>query len=508
MNLAETISRYPFLASPAALMQTYRGEAWKRPPHIEILNAALVESFFAGGGQRFLCNVPYQHGKSDIASRGFPSWALLWNPDLRISIVGHGEKFAQSEYGAEVKKIIETFGPELGIFLRRDAKAKGRWKIEGHQGGMGCFGPDTGGVGYPSDIFCIDDLIKNREQAMSPGEMDKIWRFYETTVFSRIRNETSVYITGTRWSRRDLFGRLIDMSKRTGEKWRHIKFAALCREKDVDPKTGKDNLGRKIGDALWPEMVSLHQLEMARQEFGSYFNAAYQQEPADEASAVFWPLGWERYEDGGDAFALPNGIGRCVVMHGDCTVIITVDWGASKKKTADPTAILVGALVPDGRLLILDAVNERVGLSESVGLLAKVCQRWRPHVVGVEATSFQAAMADQCRRYPEIPEVRRLQVGNQQGMKLVRAFPARIMGENRRILLPNFAARGIGKESWPEVCSSQWEAFTGIDDEHDDLVDCLSYMAKLAQEMRPTSRASLEDHGPCLLVPGKQDLFF
>lgn len=473
----------PHLASPAHLMLA-DNPTYTVPPHIKRINHELtVMSGNPEGGARNILNLPYQHGKSVIASHYYPAWKLLLYPQTRFVLVGHGDEFA-AEFGLKVRDTIRKYGADVGVRLRRDSKARGQWRVSGHEGGMVCRGWKGGVVGRPADEFMIDDLIKSPEQAMSPTVLDGHWNFYETVVFGRLRRRTNLTLIGTRWSRRDIFGRILSSAKKTGETWNVLKFKAIAE--------ADDPLGRKPGTPLWPEQVPLSHLLIA-QARNPWWKAAWQQEPEDEKGSWFDPHSWPAYEDTGDAYSLAlPGLTRTIFLHSECTRIVTCDWAWGQKKTSDFSAIGVFALTPQGQLLILEVVNRRFRVSDLAGGIADVCRRWRPHYVAIE--TGHPTVRDDLNAYAEVPEPRWLTTESKD--KRLRAFTAINMGANGKIFLP------ATKQPWQDEFCSQLIEFTGIDDEHDDEVDALAYGAKLAQELKPTPRSRLESW-PDLLVAGK-----
>jgi hypothetical protein len=94
----------------------------------------------------------------------------------------------------------------------------------------------------------------------------------------------------------------------------------------------------------------------------------------------------------GDVYHLLETGGKFYLAR-DCAIIVTVDPAASEKKTADPTGIGVFAATPDGHLLILDMIRERLSIEGIVPRLAKVCRQWNPQWVGMEADGFQVGVA-------------------------------------------------------------------------------------------------------------------
>jgi phage terminase large subunit-like protein len=210
----------------------------------------------------------------------------------------------------------------------------------------------------------------------------------------------------------------------------------------------------------------------------------------------FQPDDWPRFVDlKAEAWSVRrSAMQRHVWIRDQLIIITSADWASAGKRKSNSTAILTGGLCPDGTILLFDCLCEKLKLEDDVPALAKVCGTWHPHIVGCEADGFQAALANDCRRYKEIPEVRRLKTGGQG--KLKRALPAILMGENGRIYLPEEAP-------WLDTFSTQLAAFTGVEkDEEDDIVDALAYLAIMAQQLRgaPAARREAE---PCVLYEGR-----
>ncbi len=240
-------------------------------------------------------------------------------------------------------------------------------------------------------------------------------------------------------------------------------------------------------------------MEHYRAEQPRWFAAAVQQEPEEEENPFFSPDDWPRWTFLGNAWSLSSKPGmHDFVVKDDVMVLVTVDWATSEKKSADYTAIGVFGLTPDGRLLVLEIVNKRLAIENCVPELASVCARWRPNLVAVETGGFQTALALECRRHREIPEVRRLEPEWGANAKLRRAVPAKIMGENHRIYLP----RDTAEHKWYLAYTEQLRQFTGLDDEKDDMVDITGYASQLANELRPPDQQAPE---PVLLSPGYID---
>jgi phage terminase large subunit-like protein len=488
---AEGIRGADHLATPAHLAIEDTGGKWRQARHLSVLNRALMTAWAEPSG-RLVCNMPFQHGKSWLCSHYFPAWVLLLWPETRIILAAHSDRYAMT-FGMKVRDVLARFGAPFGVELRRDSQAKDEWVIKGHGGGLVCRGGHGAIVGRPADLLLIDDLVRDAEEALSPVVLEKHWDWYCTAAFSRLGPTAPVVIVGTRWSRSDLFGRIRDEARQTGEKWTVLSFKAIATEGDP--------LGRSPGEALWPERVPLKRLEMIRKQRGRWFSACWQQEPEDEYGQYFRPHGWPTYTTVNEqVWSVPEKGGvRRVVDRGEATVFSAVDWATSEGKKADYTAVGTFAVLPEGRMLVLDAVTERVPVEGCVPLLAACCRRWRPQYVVAESGGFQGALLLECQRNYDVPEVRPVKPGGK--TKLQRAVDAIILGENGKVLLP---AEG---PEWLDGYRSQLAAFNGLGEGHDDLVDVTAYAAVQAGRIRGLP-ANPDCGGPCVLTPGREGGFW
>lgn len=493
-NPVELIQSAPHLWSPLALAASdmrLMGKSFDVVPHLELFNREALEvAYNQGEGKRVAINCQQQVAKSTIWSKYYPAWRLLLWPQKQIVILAHEDDFAGKEFGLYIRDVIERWGGSLGVKVRKDTHAKGAWQIEGTGGGVTCRGRGASVAGLPVDDLIIDDLLRDATDALSDALLDANWDLVSSVVRGRLRAHTNLIMVGTRWTRRDHFGRMYEQARITGEKWKVIRLPALAEENDP--------LGRKPGAPLWPKQIAMRDLLISQQTGGRWWSAAWQQRPEDESGSLFKPRTWPVYGDlsghyGQTAWSVPSpgGMGG-IAFRRDITVFVTVDWASSERRTADYTGVGVWGLLEDGRLLALEVTANRWPLEECVKNLAGVCRRWKPDLVAVESGGFQTALAIECRRYPEIGEVRRLK--HEGKAKHQRALPAVVMAENGRILLPEAAP-------WLEAFVQQLQDFSAEGSDHDDMVDVLSYAAQQAAVLKPQGGQSA---GPQILTPGRE----
>lgn len=139
-----------------------------------------------------------------------------------------------------------------------------------------------------------------------------------------------------------------------------------------------------------------------------------------------------------------------------------VDLALSMKETADYTAIVtVGVEEATGRVWIVDAQRQRGGFQETLNLIKRKAERWRPAGIGIENVQYQAVVVEELLRTTGLP-VRGIHPDKD---KLTRAQGLITRYENHFV----WHALNLSSEYEREIL-----AF-GPDCEHDDLVDAAVY---------------------------------
>lgn len=440
-----------------------------------MMNNALVRAWRTPNS-RLAINVPFQHGKSWLGSVYFPAWVLLLWPETRIALGSYEESFA-TNFGGKVRDVIKKFGPPFGINVRTDTDAKGEWVIDKFGGGMVCKGRGGALVGRPADLLILDDLIKNAEEAQSPTILEGIWDWYSTVAYSRLGPTAPIIGIGTRWGPKDIFGRWEQEAKQGGDKFTTISFTAIAEQGDI--------LGRKPGEALWPERVPLARLQRIQKTRPRWFKACWQNKPQEDEGLHFQPRTWRRYVDVGDAWRVHTGISWCNYRKIDSTILHAVDWAQAGKKTSNKTAIATAALTVDGKfMLVLDVMYDTLRYEQNAPALDKICKEYRWYngdrliqVVASDDDMLSEAMAVECRRYYCIPPIKRL--GIRSKTKLIRAQAAIIRSQNGMFLLPETA------QSWFDETMDQLSVFSGEEGNDDDIADCFGILGRLADEYSP-----------------------
>ncbi|MBS0959792.1 phage terminase large subunit [Acetobacter thailandicus] len=297
--------------------------------------------------KRLMVFMPPRHGKSELTSKRFPAWYMGRNPKKQIITASYGATLAQG-FGRDVRNIVGS--PEFaslfpGVGVAADSSARDNWHT--NKGGVyTAMGVGGGLTGKGAHVALIDDPVKDRQDAESPVIREATWDWYRSVLRTRLMPGGAIVLVLTRWHPDDLAGRLLDeMANGTGENWEVLSLPAIC-------ETESDPLGRKAGDALWPDVFPLRELRQIEKSVGPReWSALYQQTPTP-----------------GDGVLIKTAMmGIVDEAPSGGTLVRRWDLAATRQMgTRDPdwTVGLKMSRAPDGRFYILDMVRFRGGPDE------------------------------------------------------------------------------------------------------------------------------------------------
>lgn len=290
-------------------------------PHHTLI-AEHLEAVARGEIDRLMINMPPRHGKSELASRRFPAWFLGKHPDKSVIAASYNSDLA-TDFGRQVRNILATpeFGQLFDARLAEDSRAANRWNTA-QGGGYVAAGVGTAITGRGADVLLIDDPLKDREEADSEIQRQKIWDWYTSTAYTRLAPGGRIIVIQTRWHEDDLSGRLIADEARGGDKWVKLELPAIDEG----------------GAALWPDFYPLPVLERYRSVLPARdWSALYQQRPTPDEGDYFKREWFHHYD------TLPNHLR----IYGASDYAVTAKGG-------DYTVHAVVGLDPDDNLYVLD----------------------------------------------------------------------------------------------------------------------------------------------------------
>jgi predicted phage terminase large subunit-like protein len=406
---------------------------WEPPQHLAPV-AALFERAMRGETVRACVSVPAQFGKTTLIQHGIVQM-LSRHPTWPVVYASYSADFAHDR-----SKEIRDLAREAGLSLRDDTSAAGRWRlVEG--GGLlatGIGGPLTG---YAAQVVVVDDPHKNREEAESRREREKISDWLRSTALTRISPTGSCLVVHTRWHPDDLIGRL------EADNWEVVNLPAIDEH----------------DESLWPSQRPREFLRQREREVGPYeWAALYMGQPRARGGAVF--------------SATPT---TYTMPPGELTRGIGLDLAYSAKTSADwSVAVVMGKAGSgaDARYYVLDVLRAQMRASDFAQQLAALRARW-PHT----ASRIYAGGADRgALDFLALPPPRgvglQVEVKTAVGDKYSRATPLAAAWNAGRVLVREGAA-------WlPDLCD-EVARFTGQSDAHDDQVDAMAAAFDLLAEM-------------------------
>ncbi len=252
-------------------------------------HARMAEAFervVAGKLKRLIINMPPRHTKSEFASYLLPAWFLGKYPHKKVIQSSNTGELAVS-FGRKVRNLVDQevykdIFPGMG--LQTDSKAAGRWNTNA---GGDYFAIGVGGTvtGKGADLLIIDDPHSEQEAALAesnPEIYDKTYEWYTSGPRQRLQPGGAIIIVMTRWSKRDLTGRVLrDSIERGGVPWELIEFPAELPS----------------GNPVWPEFWPIEELMALKKELpNSKWMAQYQQNPTSESAAIIKRSWWKEWE--------------------------------------------------------------------------------------------------------------------------------------------------------------------------------------------------------------------
>ncbi|HYF46424.1 MAG TPA: phage terminase large subunit [Acidimicrobiales bacterium] len=469
------------LSSPAEYA-SYCDPTFLRPEHVELISDTVVRlvegRLMKQDGtpyRKLMVAMPPRHGKSEMISKFTPAWFVTRYPELRCIVASYEGEFAAS-WGRKARELVEAH-PELGITVSQSSRAAAQWDVSGRKGGMstaGAGGPVTGKGG---SLLIVDDPVKNAEEAQSPTMRERTWDWYRSTFLSRgqpglpVSQSGAVILLQTRWHEDDLAGRLL---KEEGDEWFLLSLPALAGTNDP--------LGRRPGEALWPERYDVSALAALRDSMGPYWWAAlYQQTPQIEGGGLFRidALRYHTYnrtDRGAYVRLLVPDAPPKVVPEAKLARFMVVDLAASLKTTADYSVYAHFGVTPDKDLVLLDAFRARIEGAEHMAHLERLYNAWKPRFCAIERATYGLSLIQTAARTGRIP-IREVKPDFD---KVSRAYAAGALAEAGRLYLPKDAP-------WLAEWVAELVGFPNAT--HDDCVDVTAYAAHLLnQQLMPPRR--------------------
>jgi len=247
---------------------------FKNPKHIRVMSERLMR-LAAGEIDREMTFLAPRHGKSQLRSVYFPAWWILNNPDDRIVICSNSLDLAKS-FSRRVLEIVQEFGHFYDVYIKKTMHSAIEWGIEGREGSVFAVGVGGPLTGRGANLFLLDDPIKLPSEALSKTFRQNQWDWFASVADNRLEPDAKMCLTMTPWHADDIGGRILEVEP---ELWDVLRLPAIAEENDP--------LGRKPGEALWPERYSIEKLLAKKKREPWWFDAMFQCRPRPKDGGMF-----------------------------------------------------------------------------------------------------------------------------------------------------------------------------------------------------------------------------
>jgi predicted phage terminase large subunit-like protein len=393
-----------------------------------------------GKCKRLIVNMPPRHTKSEFASYLLPAWFLGKFPGKKIIQTSNTAELAVG-FGRKVRNLVgsEQYSKIFpDVTLKSDSKAAGRWGTN-HDGSYFAIGVGGTVTGKGADLLIIDDPHSEQEAAIAatnPEVYDKVYEWYSSGPRQRLQPGGAIVIIMTRWSKRDLVGKIIKSSiERDGEEWDVVEFPAILPS----------------GNSLWPEFWPVGELLALKNELPvSKWNAQYMQSPTSEEGAMVKREWWKIWEKD-----VPP---KCEF------VIQSWDTAFTKNERSDYSACTTWGVFylnenpSDPHIILLDAVKERLEFPELKAKALEMYKEWEPDSCIIEAKAAGSPLIYELRRMGIVVSEFTPTRGND---KIARMNSVTDLFSSGRVWAPS--------RRWADEVMEEMAAFPNS--EHDDLVD-------------------------------------
>lgn len=292
------------------------------------------------------------------------------------------------------------------------------------------------------DLIVCDDL-ENDEAVENKDRREKFERWFTGALIPSMAKDGRIILIGTILHFDSLLAKLLDADKYIG--WYKKTYRAI------------NDWG-----ALWPEHLSLEELETIKQEYisqGQVF-LFYQEYQNDPISAEFQKFKLEKFRYYEDS----------QIANKDLRTFITVDRSYSLEKTADYTAIVVVSVDRDNNWYVRMAERVRHTEKDLVDKLFDLHSYFTPELFGIEQKAYKytikPALDDEMRK-------RNMFFRCEELKDMGRSKNVRIEG-----LIPRFESGSVYMKKDQADLIDELIKFPKAS--HDDLIDALAYQLEIS----------------------------
>lgn len=416
------------------------------PNHLRKLTDAIERS--EREPVRCIVNIPPRHAKTETILHAIAR-RLKRRPWQNVAYVTYGDDVAR-----EKGTIAREYALRAGVTLRDDTTAKQLWRTT-HMGGarFTSIGGQITGTG--ADLLIVDDPHKDRPDAESPVQRQRVWDWWIGTGNDRVEAGGSVIVCQTRWHVDDLSGKLID-ERLAEDGWEVISLPAVGRY-EPDGTRVEDETDR--GTALWAERWPLEELKKKKIDLYEW-KSKFQQNPQKRGGNVFHAARFY------DPRKLPPHL----------RVVIGIDCAYTKDTHADWSTIVVLGVDERGFVYVLNVWRGQVETPQFASVLVGLAGNYPMSPITWHTSTTEKGTAQLLRVLTQLDVRHEPAVVD----KFIRSQPVAAQWNMGRVLVPmgyDDSPNGgiiVPTPPWVDPFIREIVRFTGLGDKRDDQVDGLS----------------------------------
>jgi len=332
--------------------------------------------------ENYIANGIVSHNTA-LVGEYFPAWYLGRNPEQHIIYTTYNQERG-NDVGRRVRDqaISDQFQRIFpGCNVLKDSKSISHFSTQ-QKGEYLNVGMGGAIVGRGANLLVIDDPIKDRQEAESKTSRKNVQNWYQAVAYTRVMPGGKIVVINTRWHSSDLSGYLMEEHAR--ENWAILDLKAIAEPEDI--------LGRKEGDALWPEFRDIEQLEIIKTALGPReWNAQFQQRPT--------ALGGGRVK-----FEWINHYEQLPKVDEIQRIVASWDTAYKPEQINDPTACTIWIITATGYYLI-DVRNKRLEFPDLIKEVKTVHEIHHPSAHLIEGRATGQSLIQELKRSTRIPTV-------------------------------------------------------------------------------------------------------
>ncbi len=365
--------------SPASFAEHFSRGQWRRARHLDVIDYEFQNLLNDPELDMLIVKMPIRHGKSEYLARWAPAHYILTRPHNRVIICSNTLKLARS-HSRWVRDKVHELAPMAGLYgVDSNNASSTEWQLSG-QGMGGCIASGVTGsiVGFGADLLILDDYLKDAKSAFSQSVRDAQWEWLVSTSSTRLEPGGKLVILCSAWHSDDLIGRCLSKRDEMDLRLRCITLQALRDESE-----GKDPLGRKDGEALWPERWPAEVMERRKKRAGMWWWSIYQGRPRGSGLNAWPPEYFYNLWANDDEWPKDRMLMSAIALD--------PSKGKNSKIGDYQAMIYVGY---SGGTFWVEADIDRRPVPQMIKRLVQFNQEMRPGVTAIEANVFQELLGE------------------------------------------------------------------------------------------------------------------